>query len=169
MNYKILLIALLSFSTIAPMGKNVANEGFTKLADATQGVAGSINNGADAVNNIASNMPNAGVNAAEKIGKTASTIFGLSMLWNAGAAVKSYVWPSRSDKIATMDVNATYERLNARQNFKDCLKKNVNCKRDDMGIPYECQLPAAEYAFEAGDTEVENMARTYNKFFPRKS
>lgn len=163
MNYKNIFMIMLfcigqaSFS----MGKSIGKEGLDNIASNFGSV------GKEGLTNVSNNLPNAGLNAADKIGKTATGLVGLGILWSACGTVKSWVWPSRADKVVAMSTNEAYQGLAAKCALKACLKANIDAPRDEFGFPIACRDQAAEYAFEHGRVNAKEMGATFNEFYPR--
>ncbi|MDR3549788.1 MAG: hypothetical protein P4L31_00095 [Candidatus Babeliales bacterium] len=67
-------------------------------------------------------------------------------------------------KVLAMEARKKQEALMAEAAFKKCLKNNPGSERNAMGVPSPCSSLIQAYAMAAGDREVDETVKTFNKY-----
>lgn len=81
----------------------------------------------------------------------------------AASAIKSYIKPSDEEVVSSLRMNDAYEYLSARKNFKDCLVKNVQGKKNVAERPEVCENLARMFALIGGNNEIEELTKIFKK------
>jgi len=146
-----------------------------KVGEAINNIGGSIETGSgtikegikDGADTLAGNLKETGLKGAEKVSSTAFQIFGLGFVWNGLCSAKSWVWPSRYDKVVKMQTDEQFDSISSKRNLKQCLRLNKLATRDQRGWPIACDSIVQDFAMEYGRKEAYEMVATYNEFFPQ--
>lgn len=96
--------------------------------------------------------------------------------------IRSYLFPSIEERIskaiaeeqkATAEIQKLIAQqqakyLDAKQEFKECLKNNTQKERNPLGIPCGCEEFAFKFAIYSSAAEMEDMINTFNQCYPQK-
>jgi hypothetical protein len=142
---------------LAPAFPYLAHKGMQDIAHATAAAAPTI--GSEAAKTIA----DAGYNIATVI----SGIFIMYKAYDIGKDLYNYMYPSEEAQMRENVAKTVNEAHDAKNNFRECLRKNHTAKRNEFDRPEPCEEYARIFAL-INEDEMEAMTKTFNKLYRKQ-